>query len=138
MVATFISFSKPGFFLTGFGWISTYCLAIPIAGLTSGMGTAGTLSSGNILPDSLIIFKISRCSFDPGTTGLSGEMIALASRKFILLGLDNIEHIYKVRCCIGAYVRGSWESWRSCRNTGNGALAERRTAWSLFWENRIG
>ena len=115
----------------------TYCLSIPTAGFTSGMGTAGTLSSGNILPDSLIICKISKCSFDPGTTGLSGETILLASRKFIILSLDNIKHIDKVGCSICADVRGSFKAYRPCRNTGNGALSKGGAGpWLPSWENR--
>ena len=61
------------------------------------MGTAGTLSSGNILPDSLINFIIASCSFEPGTTGEFGDTMLLASKKFILLSANNVEHIDKVR-----------------------------------------
>lgn len=86
----------------------TYFLSIPTIGARRGMGTAGTLSSANTRPDCLIRFKISLCSFDPGTTGLSGDTIFLASRKFILLELDNVEHIQKVRCGIGADICGSY------------------------------
>jgi hypothetical protein len=35
---------------------------------------------------------------------LSGETILLASRKFILLSLDNIKHIEEIGCSIGADV----------------------------------
>ena len=71
-------------------------------------GTGMTLSSANTRPDCLISFKMSLCSFDPGTTGLSGDTIFLASRKFILLELDYVEHIDKIGCGIGADICDSY------------------------------
>jgi len=48
-----------------------------------GTETGGTLSSANTRPDCLIRFNISLCSFDPGMTACLGEIIFLASKKFI-------------------------------------------------------
>ena len=79
------------FFDTGLGVVETYSLAGRYKEVMR-IGTAGTLSSGNTL-DCLMSLRMSSCSLEPGTTGESGEMMALASRKFILpywLGLYDI------------------------------------------------
>lgn len=76
--------------------------------LVSCLGTGRTLSSANTRPDCLISFKMSLCSFDPGTTGLSGDTIFLASRKFILLVFNNVEHIDKIGCGVGGDVCDSY------------------------------
>ena len=91
-------------------------LSINGRSVVSCLGTGRTLSSANTRPDCLISFKMSLCSFDPGTTGVSGEIIFFASRKFILLELDNIEHIDKVRCGVGGDVLAA----PICSHCGNG------------------